>query len=69
MDSVEVVSLDEYFGGDRFTFLKVDVEGSEAELIDGAAKIIHYHRPRIALSVYHYPTDIFTLPFYALKKC
>ena len=68
VNSVEVVSLDEYFGEDHFTFLKVDVEGSEAELINGATKIINYHRPRIALSVYHYPTDIFTLPILCAEK-
>jgi FkbM family methyltransferase len=68
VDSVEVVSLDEYFAGDRFTFLKVDVEGSEAELINGATETIRYYRPRIALSVYHYPTDIFTLPLLCAEK-
>jgi FkbM family methyltransferase len=63
--NVEVVSLDNYFQGDRFTFLKVDIEGSELALLKGATQCIKTFRPRIALSVYHFPTDIFCL----LLKC
>lgn len=59
---VKTISLDEYFNGEKFTFLKVDVEGSESDLLSGAQKSIAEHHPRIALSVYHYPTDIFLLP-------
>ncbi|MGV1005659.1 MAG: FkbM family methyltransferase [Candidatus Nanopelagicales bacterium] len=59
---VRTVALDQYFDGAGFTLLKVDVEGSEAELLAGAVKTIAEYRPRIALSVYHFPTDIFTLP-------
>ena len=60
--NIRSVSLDNYFKTEPFSFLKVDVEGSEHALIDGAKNSILKHRPRIALSVYHYPTDIFTLP-------
>lgn len=59
---IELTSLDSYFNGSRYTLLKVDVEGSEAELLQGARQSIATHRPRIALSVYHYPIDIFELP-------
>lgn len=60
---VETVSLDEYFKEQGFTFLKVDIEGSELDLLDGAINSIQRDRPRIALSVYHFPLDIFSLPF------
>ena len=62
LTSIRSVSLDNYFKSEPFSFLKVDVEGSEHALIEGAKNSIQKHRPRIALSVYHYPTDIFTLP-------
>ena len=62
---VNTISLDEYFGGDAFTFLKVDIEGSETAMLNGAINSIRKWRPRIALSVYHYPIDIFELP----NKC
>lgn len=64
-DTINTISLDEYFDGDAFTFLKVDIEGSEAAMLEGAVKSIQKHRPRIALSVYHYPSDIFELT----QKC
>jgi FkbM family methyltransferase len=59
---IKKISLDEYFKEEKFTFLKVDVEGSEQELIIGSTKSIKTHRPKIALSIYHFPTDIFSLP-------
>jgi len=64
-DIVSTISLDEYFAGDPFTFLKVDIEGNESAMLDGAIMSIQKWRPRIALSIYHYPTDIFDLP----QKC
>ncbi|HHQ4683426.1 TPA: FkbM family methyltransferase [Aeromonas veronii] len=60
--NIELTSLDSYFDGRRYTLLKVDVEGSEAALLQGARQSIATYKPRIALSVYHYPTDIFNLP-------
>jgi len=62
---IQTVSLDSYLNGQKYTLLKVDVEGSEADLLVGARKSIVTHRPRIALSVYHFPTDIFELPLQA----
>jgi len=59
---IQTVSLDTYLDGQKYSFLKVDVEGSEADLLVGARDSIIEHRPRIALSVYHFPTDIFELP-------
>ena len=56
------VKLDSYINGGDVTFIKVDVEGSEKALIEGAANVIQRCCPRVALSVYHYPTDIFELP-------
>lgn len=60
--NIETTSLDSYFNKNQYTFLKVDIEGSESDLLHGAQKTINKYRPRVALSVYHYPTDIFELP-------
>ena len=62
---ISTISLDEYFDGAALTLLKVDIEGSEAAMLSGAMRSIQKWRPRIALSVYHYPKDIFDLP----RKC
>jgi FkbM family methyltransferase len=59
---VEGITLDSYAKDCNVTFIKVDVEGQEKELLEGASNLITRCRPRIALSVYHFPTDIFELP-------
>ncbi len=61
------VALDSYINGGNISFIKVDVEGSERALLEGAQHVIARCRPRIALSVYHYPPDIFELP--EIIKC
>jgi FkbM family methyltransferase len=57
-DEIRVARLDDHLAGRRISFLKADVEGMEVPLIDGAADTIRKHRPKLAICVYHYPTDI-----------
>ncbi|MBT9520027.1 MAG: FkbM family methyltransferase [Dechloromonas sp.] len=54
----EVFSLDNYLGGQQVTLLKADVEGMEMDLLRGARETILRHRPRLAICVYHYPSDL-----------
>lgn len=55
---VPVVSLDEYLQGGPASLIKADVEGMEMALIAGARQTIARFRPRLAICVYHYPSDI-----------
>lgn len=55
----EVFSLDSYLDGRPVTFIKADVEGMEMELLKGAAETIRRNRPKMAVCVYHYPSDLF----------
>jgi FkbM family methyltransferase len=57
-DEIRVVRLDNHLAGGRITFLKADVEGMEMPLLRGAADTIRKYRPKLAICVYHYPTDI-----------
>lgn len=57
-NSVPVVALDSYLAGERATFVKADVEGMEMALLQGARETIIRHRPKLAICVYHYPSDI-----------
>lgn len=58
----------------RIDFIKLDVEGSEIESIRGARDSIQRFRPKLAISLYHKPNDIFEIilhvkekfPFYSL---
>lgn len=57
-EEVSIYSLDRFLEGRRITFLKADVEGMEMALLQGARATIFRHKPKIAICVYHYPTDI-----------
>ncbi|MEV4162548.1 FkbM family methyltransferase [Nonomuraea dietziae] len=51
---VEVRGVDEYcedHGIDRVAFMKVDVEGFEARVLEGAARTIDSHRPALLLEI------------------
>ena len=56
--TVKTYRLDEYLAGEQVTFIKVDVEGMEMGLLHGAVDTIRKWKPKIAISVYHYPSDI-----------
>ena len=63
---VPVISLDTFLK-DRPdtewpTFIKLDVEGAEKETLLGAAEIIRRSRPKLAISAYHKPEDLYELP-------
>ena len=59
---VPIVSLDEILFGFRPNYIKFDVEGFEEEALCGMRKMIEADRPMLAVSVYHRPEDIFSLP-------
>lgn len=52
---------------DKITFIKMDVEGSELQALMGAKNIICRDKPKLAISLYHKPEDIFDLPDYILS--
>ena len=60
-DEVELTSIDSYLDSRSVTFLKVDVEGAELSLLNGAKKTISQFQPKCALSVYHRPDDLFVI--------
>lgn len=66
---IETVQLDEVLGDRKVTFLKMDIEGAEKEALTGAGKIIKECRPKLAISIYHKPEDIWELPELILDIC
>ncbi|HUO69181.1 MAG TPA: FkbM family methyltransferase [Solirubrobacteraceae bacterium] len=46
----------------RVDFLKVDVEGADLGVLEGAAETIRSHRPRLAIACYHKPDDLVVIP-------
>jgi FkbM family methyltransferase len=62
-ESVPVVGLDEYFEGRRApSLIKMDIEGAEAEALLGGARLLAEAAPALAVSAYHFPTDLWTVP-------
>ena len=52
---------------ERIDFIKLDVEGSEMETLNGAAQSIQRFKPKMALSLYHKRDDIFEIVNYVRK--
>lgn len=59
---VETVALDDLLANKKPTFIKMDIEGGEYEALKGAEKIVREQHPKLAISVYHLPRDIFDIP-------
>ena len=64
-----VRSVDSLADGNRVSFLKMDVEGAEAETLLGAAETIRRYRPKLAVSAYHRNEDLFRLPLLIHELC
>jgi FkbM family methyltransferase len=60
---VPVTSIDESTDLEA-TFIKLEIEGSELNALQGAARTIERNRPKMAISMYHKPEDLETLTNY-----
>ncbi|MCW8093350.1 FkbM family methyltransferase [Alteromonas sp. ASW11-130] len=62
--TVKQIMLDKFCGGDIAppTFLKIDVEGSDLDVLKGAINVISRQRPTIAVSIYHNPAHLHAIP-------
>lgn len=59
--AIHTVAIDEICE-EPVSLLKLEVEGSELKALEGARQSIAQHRPKMAISVYHKPEDLITLP-------
>lgn len=64
---IEADSIDNKLNGRKATYIKMDVEGSELESLKGSSKTIRKYRPRLAISLYHKPEDVFEIPVFLEK--
>lgn len=67
IDEIRVTSIDEVLKGEKATFIKMDIEGSEYEAIEGCAKTILQYHPRLAICIYHKPLDFIKIPHLILS--
>jgi FkbM family methyltransferase len=61
-DSVLVMKLDNLVGQNSINYIKMDIEGAEAEAIEGLYNTIKSQKPHLAISVYHKPDDLWEIP-------
>ena len=57
--SVTVDELTERHG--KFTYINIDVEGAEKEMLKGANKTLQQNKPKLCMAGYHRSEDIFDL--------
>lgn len=61
--AVPIVRVGDVVHAERIDMVKLDVEGFEAQAIDGMAELLARHRPRLAVAVYHKPRDLWEIAF------
>lgn len=62
---IKVTTLDSFVknqGLERVDFIKMDIEGAELNALKGALHTIMKFKPKLAISVYHLPGDIYDIP-------
>lgn len=59
--SVEIVKIDDDVE-EPVTVIKMDIEGAEQDALKGAENHIKLEKPKLLISAYHRPADIFEIP-------
>ncbi|MDR2572119.1 MAG: FkbM family methyltransferase [Oscillospiraceae bacterium] len=64
---IEVVSLDAFLNGNPVTFVKMDVEGAEMDVLLGMENTIKRYKPKLAVCIYHAHKDLYETMLYILS--
>ena len=68
-ETVKVFTVDGLLAGTAVDFIKLDVEGAEAEALRGARTTLARFRPALLVSAYHRSEDLFSLPLLLAGLC
>ncbi len=61
---VQCVALDDVLPASKPTFICMDVEGAEPEVLKGAEGLLRANRPDLGVCVYHAPHHVWEIPLY-----
>ena len=63
----EFITIDDLLEEKSVSYIKMDIEGEEANAIKAAEKTIKCYKPKMLISAYHRTEDLLTLPEAVLK--
>ncbi len=61
-EEIEAVSVDALCEDKAVTYIKVDVEGAEAHMLEGAKNTLKNQKPKLNIALYHRSCDVFEIP-------
>jgi FkbM family methyltransferase len=61
---IQCLKIDDALPKFNPTLIKMDIEGSEVDALRGAERTLRAMRPGLAISVYHTPDHLFTIPLW-----
>ena len=61
---IETDTIDNVLAGGRATMIKMDIEGEELKALKGGTETIKKWVPVLAISIYHKPDDLITIPHF-----
>lgn len=59
---VETIKIDDALQGEKATYIKMNIEGSELQALRGAEGTIETYKPRLAVAGYHKTWDLWEVP-------
>ncbi|MFW5881994.1 MAG: FkbM family methyltransferase [Planctomycetota bacterium] len=59
---VQGVALDDVLANADPNYIKMDIEGGEFDALQGMHSVLTACRPRLAVCVYHHPSDLWRIP-------
>lgn len=57
----KIVPIDKDYKGENLGLIKIDTEGFESKIIEGAQELIKKYKPVLAIAIYHTPEDFFEM--------